>query len=428
MRYVSTRGGGASRQASEAILAGLADDGGLYVPDRLPKLDWRDTDEAPLPVVAERFLAPFFDGDALAGALPDICHEAFDFPLELVRVADERLWVLELFHGPTAAFKDFGARFLAACMTRLRQRDDPSLRILVATSGDTGGAVAAAFHGREGIAVDVLYPDGLVSPRQAQQLTCWGDNVRAFSVAGAFDACQALVKAAFVDPALAHHALSSANSINLGRVLPQAAYYVWAALAHRSRTGHAPSFVVPTGNLGNAFACIWARDTGAPIRDIHFATNDNRTVPEFVHGQDWAPRPSVATIANAMDVGNPSNMERLRALYSDARLRASFTASYVTDEAIKRQIPHDASRRGQILCPHTAVATHVYDRDLVPNGWDERDTIVVATAHPAKFETVVEPLLGRAVPVPENLQVLLDLPSHSLPLIPELADYRAHFS
>ncbi|MEO1574425.1 MAG: threonine synthase [Pseudomonadota bacterium] len=433
MRYVSTRAvPGEARQsvsASEAIALGLAADGGLFSPERLPQIDWGDAGDAPLDEIATRFLTPFFEGDALAPDLADICADAFNFPIELVPLPGERLSILELFHGPTAAFKDFGARFLAACFSRLHGTSGSPLTILVATSGDTGGAVAAAFHRRPGIFVDVLFPDGQVSPRQAQQLTCWGDNIRAFRVDGPFDACQSLVKAAFVDEELnARRRLSSANSINLGRLLPQASYYVWASLVHRARTGNVPSFIVPTGNLGNALACVWARDSGAPIGDIHFATNDNRTVPEFVQGAPWAPRPSVATVANAMDVGNPSNMERLRALYDDDALRQTFTSSFVDDAAIRAQIPKDLETRGQVLCPHTATATCAYDRDFDADHKAATDMVVVATAHPAKFETVVEPLIGREVAVPDNLKALLDLPSHAIDLAPDLDEFRRHFS
>ncbi len=428
MRFVSTRADaeGPARTASEAIALGLAADGGLFVPEALPQIDWTGAGADELPVIAERFLRPFFAGDPLIDELPSICAEAFNFPIH-IKPLDEGLSVLELFHGPTAAFKDFGARFLAACFARIHGDKAKPLTILVATSGDTGGAVAAAFHRRPGILVDVLFPDGLVSPRQAQQLTCWGDNVRAFCVDGSFDACQALVKEAFLNDELnAVRHLSSANSINLGRLLPQAAYYVWASLLMREQTGREASFVVPTGNLGNGLACVWAKATGAPIDRVHFSTNDNRSVPEFFAGQTWQARASVATLANAMDVGNPSNMERLRGLYGDDELRSMFSASFVDDAAIKAQVRHDASVRNETLCPHTATATYAYDNDL-DAGLKDRDWVVVATAHPAKFETVVEPLIGRDVPVPANLQVLLDLPSSSIRIAPTLPALLQHY-
>ncbi|HET7843138.1 MAG TPA: pyridoxal-phosphate dependent enzyme, partial [Xanthomonadales bacterium] len=257
MRFLSTRGHAPAATLSEAIAAGLAPDGGLYVPEALPRFD--DARGATLADTAIGLLAPFFAGDALAPHLEALCAHAFAFEAPLVPLAGEDASVLELFHGPTAAFKDYGARFLAAALSRLNAGASRPLTILVATSGDTGSAVGAAFHGLPNVRVAILYPDGRVSPRQAHQLGCFGDNVRAFRVAGSFDDCQRMAKAAFADAALrADVPLTSANSISLGRLLPQMAYYAHAALA-----GEAPlPFVVPTGNLGNAFAAILARALG----------------------------------------------------------------------------------------------------------------------------------------------------------------------
>ena len=248
MRYVSTRDAALTATLSQALERGIAPDGGLYVPETFPTFRPEDFDGAEtLPAIAERLLAPFFAGDALEPQLSAILREAFDFPVPLVALGGtDDASVLELFHGPTAAFKDFGARFLAACFARLPRDRARRLTILVATSGDTGGAVAAAFHRRPGIDVVVLYPKGLVSPRQEQQLTCWGDNVRALRVIGTFDDCQALVKAAFADPQVAaQRELSSANSINVGRLLPQACYYALASLAVWRRTRRPANFIVP---------------------------------------------------------------------------------------------------------------------------------------------------------------------------------------
>ncbi|HEX8243935.1 MAG TPA: threonine synthase, partial [Longimicrobium sp.] len=295
MRFVSTRGASPAVSLGEAVERGLAPDGGLYVPDAYPTV----TEDAlsgaeSLADVAERVLAPFFAGNALAPALSDICREAFTFPVPL-RELHDRTAVLELFHGPTAAFKDVGARFLAALMSRLRGGDARPLTILVATSGDTGGAVAAAFHGRPGVEVAVLFPAGMVSPRQEKQLTAWGGNVRAFAVRGAFDDCQRLVKAAMADPALrAARRLSSANSINVGRLLPQMAYYAWASREYVRRHSVEPGFVIPSGNLGNAAAALWARRAGLPIRQVVMATNANAAVTAFAAGAPWAAHPPVA--------------------------------------------------------------------------------------------------------------------------------------
>ncbi|MEE7548867.1 threonine synthase, partial [Xanthomonas sp. Kuri4-1] len=349
-------------------------------------------------------LAPFFVGDTLAEALPAICTEAFDFAAPLVPLATAGDYALELFHGPTAAFKDLGARFLAACLTRLRSGADRPLTILVATSGDTGAAVAAAFHRQPGLRVVVVYPDGRVSPRQAHQLGCFGDNIQALRVTGSFDDCQALVKQALNDTALqARVPLSSANSISLGRLLPQMSYYAHAALSHHALQGAPLNLVVPTGNLGNALAAILARGLGVPIGRIALATNANHVLPDYFAGADYTPQASVATVANAMDVGAPSNFERLRWLYrgDDAALREAFTALSVDDAAIRRTLAERHRRHGEVFCPHTATAVHVLEQiraEAEPGDW-----AVAATAHPAKFEAVVEPLIGQSVPVPPAL-------------------------
>lgn len=424
MLFASTRDSGLTATLSEAIRQGIAPDGGLYVPQRLPVFQVADFDGADtLAAVAERLLAPFFAGDQLAGQLTGIVNDAFNFPAPLKRLvaAGERVSVLELFHGPTAAFKDFGARFLAACLERQSHRAGRPLTILVATSGDTGGAVAAAFHGRPWARVVVLFPRGLVSPRQQQQLTCWGGNVRSLAVKGTFDDCQRLVKEAFSDTRFNEQfELSSANSINIGRLLPQTVYYAASSLAIWREEGQAPGFVVPSGNLGNVVACIWARAMGLPIGPIELAHNANLTVPHYLETGQWRPRPSVATLASAMDVGNPSNMERLESLHPDWReLARQVGAHTVSDEGIRARIEADSRRLGETWCPHTAVAAEVYAR-LPPQLRNERHWVLVATAHPAKFNEIVEPLVGGAVPVPAALAGLLELPSSFEQITPDL--------
>ena len=412
MRFVSTRDAASAASLSEALQRGLAPDGGLYVPERFPRLRPDAFDGATtLPEVARRLLAPFFAGDALEPALGAIVDEAFDFPVPIVPLpaAGPDVGVLELFHGPTAAFKDFGARFLAACLARIPH--SRPVTILVATSGDTGGAVASAFHGRPGMRVVVLYPAGLVSPRQEQQLTCWDGNVETLSVAGTFDDCQRLVKAAFAEPDLrARFELSSANSINVGRLLPQACYYAYASLHAWRRTGRSANFVVPSGNLGNVLACIWAREVGLPIGSVTMAFNANRTVPDYLESGEWQPRPSVPTLASAMDVGNPSNMERLRHLYPEwRRITEAVDAVSIGDAEIRARIRTDHAALGQTWCPHTGTAAAAYAR-LAPAGRAAGPWLLVATAHPAKFPETVEPLIGAGVPVPPALARLLDLP------------------
>jgi len=421
MHFVSTRGQSPAVGLSAAIAAGLAPDGGLYVPERLPSPRVLQAG-ATLADTAADLLAPFFAGDALADVLPAICQQAFDFPVPL-RALGNGDHVLELFHGPTAAFKDIGARFLAGALSRLQAGKDRDLTIVVATSGDTGAAVAAAFHQLPGVRVVVLYPDGRVSPRQAHQLGCFGGNIQALRVAGSFDDCQTMAKQALADTALqAQVPLSSANSISLGRLLPQMSYYAHAALVHHAQSGRRLNLVVPTGNLGNAMAAVLARALGVPIGQIVLATNANAVLPAYFNGGDYQPQASVATVANAMDVGAPSNFERLRWLYNedDAELRAAFRAFSVDDVTIRATIASEHASHGEVFCPHTATAVKVL-RDLRTRG-AKGDWAVVATAHPAKFEAVVEPLIGDAVAVPPALEALLQRPAHAEPLP---ADYSA---
>ncbi|NND59302.1 MAG: threonine synthase [Gammaproteobacteria bacterium] len=423
MKFHSTRPGDTPVTLGEAITRGLAANGGLFVPSTWPQFNRSDFARVEtLPEVARILLAPFFEGDSLQPHLPDICAESFSFPIPLRPVDGKGFSILELFHGPTAAFKDVGARFLAAVMHRLEHDNSDPLTILVATSGDTGGAVAAAFHGRSGIEVKVLYPAGMVSPRQEKQLTCWGGNVAAFRVDGAFDDCQALVKQAFA--AGLDRRLSSANSINIGRLLPQSVYYAAASLWHWRETGQSASFIVPTGNLGNAVAAVWARHMGLPIERIVLATNANRVIPDFLATGDWQPVPSIATLASAMDVGDPSNMERLRDLYKEfATLRQHVDAYTVNDDCIRKQIVDDYRDYGELWCPHTATAVHVFDNetDVATD-----NMIVVATAHPAKFETVIEPLIDTAIEIPPALSRLLHLDSHLVSIPADFSSFARH--
>jgi threonine synthase len=428
MHYISTRDASHQASLSEAIARGIAPDGGLYVPGDFPHFTNRQFDGASeLPDVGERLLAPFFAGDALADELGAICREAFNFPAPLVNLekAPSPASVLELFHGPTCAFKDFGARFLAATLERIRRNESRKLTILVATSGDTGGAVAAAFHDKPWVEVAVLYPKGLVSERQAQQLACWGGNVRTFAVRGSFDDCQRMVKEAFLDPSLQQsHQLSSANSINIGRLLPQMVYYARASLELWRELGRRPNFIIPTGNLGNAMACVWARHVGLPIGEIVLATNANQTITDFLRSGEWQPRPSVPTLASAMDVGNPSNMERLRNLHPDfEELQGQLGASSVDDIEIRATLRRDSHELDRIWCPHTATAAKVYRR-LLSRG-ARGHWVIVSTAHPAKFNDIVEPQTGREVPVPPALAKLLSLPRQEQELEPSLDALRA---
>lgn len=427
MKFISTRGGVDPTPLDVALAAGLAPDGGLYVPESVPT-SAMDRAGTTLAHTAQKLLEPYFGESRLREALPVICEEAFDFPAALQPLASGNAFALELFHGPTAAFKDYAARFLAGSLARLRDPASAPTTILVATSGDTGAAVGAAFHRRPGFNVVILYPHGRVSPRQAHGLECFGDNVRTFRVDGSFDDCQRMVKQALGDESLrAHVALSSANSISLGRLLPQMAYYAHNALAFHESHGEKLNFIVPTGNLGNAVACWLARRMGLPIGDIVLGSNANDVLPRYFGGDEYAPRSSIATLANAMDVGAPSNFERLRWWHSDdAGLRAAMRAFSVDDEAIRGTIREAPQRHGVIACPHTAVGLRVLER--LREAGDTKPWAVAATAHPAKFESIVEPLVGHAVEPPPALAAWLACAAKGESLAADYAALRAQLA
>jgi threonine synthase len=476
-KFHSTRGGCPPVSLADALSAGLAPDGGLYVPTRFPRLNPSHFDGATeLADIANRALTPWFEGDELEPELDNICREALTFPVPVTggdpgpksagtnylpirppihplqrrcssvayhryapfsRLAGAapqcpRCWqdnlrqppkLLELFHGPSAAFKDVGARFLAASLTRLERVRRDGLTILVATSGDTGGAVAAAFEGVAGVGVAILFPGGMVSPRQEHQLCCWEAPIVSLRVGRDFDACQALVKGAFGDAELKSSLrLSSANSISIGRLLPQTVYYAASSLAWWRDTGRPASYVIPTGNLGNALACVWARHMGLPIDRIVLATNQNRAVPNYLRTGSWAPGQTVQTLASAMDVGDPSNMERLRHLLPDVeQLRGVVSAHTVSDEEIRQNIAWAWQHHGLAVCPHTATAVAAWRALQKDPASNSPDWITVATAHPAKFEGIVEPIIGQTVPVPENLAALLERPVRAVDMEPDAA-------
>jgi threonine synthase len=392
------------------------------LPETLPSYEVNSFDGAEsISDVAYVLLKPFFARSILKSDIKGILKETFCFPIPTreLKVVGKNAALLELYHGPTAAFKDIGASFLAACLSRLEGNVDLPLTILVATSGDTGGAVAAAFDSRAGMRVAVLFPDGRVSARQEHQLCCWGENVLSLRVKGSFDDCQSIVKAAMADKELsAAHRFSSANSINIGRLLPQSTYYADASLRHYRRTGNKPGFIIPTGNLGNALACIMAREMGLPIGPIILATNENRTIADYFESLEWLPRKSIQTLASAMDVGDPSNMERLRCLIGEPDvLRNQLGVTSVSDDEIKAALRQDFKSFGFATCPHTATATHTW-RNIDSALAEGCDWIMVATAHPAKFETIVEPLIGEKIPLPPDLMSILARPASAVSIEP----------
>ncbi len=411
VRFRSTRAGPEALSVSleEAVRAGLAPDGGLYLPERVPRLpdDWS---EAPSFVAsALGTLGPWW-GDGADEVAP-LLHDALDLQVPLRPIGEDR-YLLELFHGPTAAFKDVGARVMARLLRRATERRGERATVLVATSGDTGSAVAEGFAGVPNVRVALLYPRGRVSEVQERQLTVRRSGVRAFAVEGDFDACQRLVKGAFRDPRLGPLGLTSANSINVGRLLPQAAPYVWAVVQARRDHGMAGPLrvVVPSGNLGNLVAGLLAHEAGLPVARFLAAHNANRTFPEALAGRAArdAVRPTVATESNAMDVGAPSNAERLWARWGDG-VRDRLDAATVADDATLARMRRERERHGICVCPHTAVGLEALDRWRAEGA--EGPAVVLATAHPAKFPDAVVRATGEAPPSSPRLDALLDRPT-----------------
>jgi len=399
-----------------ALFEGLAPDGGLYVPETIEA--WPDPEIARLPrrtltEIALRVLRPFTRGELDPAVLEAVVVEALNFPIPLVEIAP-RVYALELFHGPTLAFKDVGARVMARMMAALHEARDP-LTVLAATSGDTGSAVAHAFYRVPNTRVVILYPDGRVSPTQEAQLTMFNGeraNVRAYAVAGSFDDCHRLTRDAFGDAGLRRRMrLTSANSVNVGRLLPQMVYYFHAVAQIPSA---AFTFCTPSGNFGNLTAGLMAKRSGLPIDRFVAATNVNDVVPEYLATGRFVPRSSVQTLANAMDVGNPSNFQRMSWLYGgdlDA-MRRDVAGACATDDDVRATIRDVYETRGYLLDPHSAIAYRGLVGTEGREGREGRVGIFLATAHPAKFGEIVEPIIGRAVETPEPLARALALPRH----------------
>ena len=426
MTFISTRDpDGRQYGLAEALRLGPAPDGGLFMPahiERLPGSFFDTLTGRPMAEIAADVLEHLTPGELDRDTWLELATDALDFDIPLVKVR-ERLHVLEIFHGPTLAFKDVGARFLARLLA-LTQPEGRRATVLVATSGDTGGAVAQAFYGVEGVDVAILYPDGKVSPLQERQFTTLGKNVRAFAVDGVFDDCQRLVKEAFADRELSAQAgLTSANSINVGRLLPQAVYY-FHAVAQLPEGAGPPLFSTPSGNFGNLTAGLLARALGLDARFIA-ATNVNDVVPVYLETGHFEPRASLRTLSNAMDVGHPNNFERILHLYGhdyDA-ISADVSGFRVDDAATRETIRRIESETGYLLDPHTAVGWLAIE-ELISDHFTAG--IVLGTAHPAKFADLVEPILERPVELPERLACHLEKPVLSVKIEPELDALRDH--
>ncbi|WP_207429096.1 threonine synthase [Pedobacter sp. SYSU D00535] len=429
MRLYSTNNPELSVEFKEAVFNSMPQDKGLYMPHHIPQLDADFVEN--IGKFSMQEIAYKVAKSLLQDAMPDedlkaIIEEAINFPAPAVKL-DEKTYVLELFHGPSLAFKDFGARFMSRIMGYFLKEGEKTLNVLVATSGDTGGAVALGFLGVPNTQVTILYPKGKVSPIQELQLTTNGQNIRAVEIDGTFDDCQALVKQAFVDPELnAKFRLTSANSINISRLIPQTFYY-FNAYAQLKREGKADViFSVPSGNFGNIGAGLLAWKMGLPVKQFIAATNANDTVPAFFRSGTYEPKPSVATLSNAMDVGNPSNWVRIMTLFKNElqQVKEVVTAESYTDEQTREAVQQVYDQYKYIVCPHTAIAWLAVEDYRKQTGDQESTGIFLSTAHPCKFPDVYEGQMAAAVEIPEQVKELEGRPKQAVELKPDFEEFK----
>lgn len=427
MKYYSTNQQERNVSLEEAVVKGLATDKGLYMPDvikSLPASFYDHIEDLSFQEIACRVADAFFGGDVPADTLKQIVCDTLSFDAPLVPVSDN-IYSLELFHGPTLAFKDVGGRFMARLLGHfIRKEGKQQVNVLVATSGDTGSAVANGFLGVEGIHVYVLYPKGKVSEIQEKQFTTLGQNITALEVDGTFDDCQALVKAAFMDKELnAHMQLTSANSINVARFLPQAFYYFYA-YAQLKKAGKADNVVVcvPSGNFGNITAGLFGKRMGLPVKRFIAANNRNDIFYQYLQTGVYSPRPSVATIANAMDVGAPSNFARVLDLYGNSHdaICADISGATYTDEQIAETVKNVWQAHHYLLDPHGACGYRALSEGLKPG----ETGIFLETAHPAKFKDTVEKIIGEEVDIPAKLQAFMRGEKKSVAMSKEFAAFK----
>lgn len=413
---------------AEALHAGMAPDGGLFMPASLPSwsgAEWDVLRSLGYSGIAERMLWPFVEGALDRDMFSALVHDAYSFEVPVESPASG-LHLLRLDRGPSASFKDFAARWMARMMWALRRPSAPEMTVLVATSGDTGSAVGQAFHGLPGFRVVLLYPRDEVSPVQRRQLTTMGGNVDALEVSGAFDDCQRMVKEAFLDPDLRGRRLTSANSISIGRVLPQMVYYAYA-WSRMASPGGTVSFCVPSGNFGNALGCELARRMGLPVRRLILAVNANDALPRYLESGTYSPvAPSRRCLSNAMNVGNPGNLARFFDLFGGIltregrversanlrEFRSRIESVSVSDEDTRAAMVRAWRHHGAILEPHGAVAWCAAER----LGYGPEPMIVLETAHPAKFPEIVEPLLGMTLEPPPTLKEAMSRPESRTPI------------
>ena len=431
MKYYSTNGKAPLADLEKAVVKGLAEDRGLYMPEniyKLPQAFFDDIQDMSFQDIAYNVAANFFGDDVDPDGLQDLVYDTLSFDCPIVKVEDN-IYTLELFHGPTLAFKDVGARFMARLLQYFINRSSEShktVNVLVATSGDTGSAVANGFLGVEGIHVYVLYPKGKVSPIQECQFTTLGKNITAIEVDGVFDDCQALVKSAFMDEELNKHMkLTSANSINVARFLPQAFYY-FNAYARIKKLGLADNLVmcVPSGNFGNICAALFGHEMGLPIKRFIAANNANDIFYNYLQTGKYEPKASIQTLANAMDVGDPSNFARIYNLYGQSHERISSLISGATynDEQIRETMRKCYSETGYILDPHGACGYRALKEGLHPG----EVGIFCETAHPAKFKEKVDDILGIDIEIPERLAAFMKGKKQSVPMSKDFSDFKQY--
>jgi threonine synthase len=427
MIFYSTKTASIKASAEEAIFNSLPADNGLYMPESIPALSpdfIANIENKTFNEIAIEITRTLFGDEITRSEIETIINKAYDFDAP-VRQINEQDYVLELFHGPSMAFKDFGARFMAAIMSYYLLRSKKQINILVATSGDTGGAVAQGFFKIPGISVTILYPSGKVSDIQEKQLTTLGYNVTAIEIDGTFDDCQKLVKEAFLDPELnAKFNLASANSINIARLIPQSFYY-FSAYAQLKTLGKPVVFSVPSGNFGNLSAGLLAYKMGLPVEHFIAATNLNNAVPRYLENGIYDPQPSIETVSNAMDVGNPSNFVRLQRFFEDdwKLVTEKITGFYFDDEQTKTAMREVFENSEYVMCPHTAVAYKGLQE------YRKQDTsdftgVFLSTAHPAKFIELVEETLEKPIEIPERLESLLHIEKVAIKMNASFSDFK----
>ncbi len=431
MKYISTRNISPPASLKEAVLSGMPADGGLYLPEIIPQLVGRSIDTLgamSFMEIAQKISTKFLSDDIPVSHLQEIVEHSMNLDVKLHQL-DDGIAILETFHGPTMAFKDFGARFMARLMSYLIRGDDRELTILVATSGDTGSAVASGFLGIPGIRVVILYPSGKVSPSQEKQLTTQGQNIQALEVAGNFDDCQRLVKQAFADTDLRdQHMISSANSINIARLLPQSFYYAYTAGQMMQKPGDLV-ISVPSGNFGNLTAGLIAQRMGVPIHHFVASTNSNDVFPKYLTTGDFQPRPSDQTLSNAMDVGDPSNMARIRFLFKDdvKLIRSKVSSWSFDDQQTLDQIKDIYQRYEVIIDPHTSVGM-LGMKEYLKSAKGVTQGVVVSTAHPAKFPESVDPVIGKRIPIPEQLAQYLEREKRAISMSTDYGEFRQYLT